>query len=229
MSFWIDWWVLILIGVFISLGTKYLPKSVKWHEYNILWFKRGIMLIVLSIFFLFSIGLLCGFTHHGGTGGDQTIGPSWMATLNDWVFGMLKKFWAPYYELYPNATSTEFMFSSAQPWLREKLNIQFNDLAGLVNQPMHLFVGICLFALYPYLLFLGTVLGDVLFGTRPEKHGAWKLAWHILYIALAILGPILIYYTFQASILNVNTIIIVYEIGLFLIILLDYLLVLRKK
>ncbi|MHA1299773.1 MAG: hypothetical protein ACTSO9_10090 [Candidatus Helarchaeota archaeon] len=230
MSFWLDWWMLMCGGIMISLIVKYLPKlGIKWHEYNMLWLKRGLMLFILSFFFLFSIGLFCGFTHHGGPGGDQTIGPSWMATMNDWFFSIIKNFWAPYYQIHPNATSTEFMFSSAQPWLRDLLNIQFDDLAGLTNQPMHLFVGICLFALYPYFLFIGTILGDLMFGGKPDKSGVWRMGWYLFYLLFAILGPILIFLSLQASIWNPMIITIVYEIILFGIIFIDYMFVLRKK
>ena len=229
MSFWLDWWMLISIGLVITLIVRNLSKvGVKWNNYTLLWFRRLVLIVVIIIFYLFSVGLFCGFTHYGGPGGNQTVGPDWLATLNDWFFGLIKWFWAPYYQLYPSATSTEFMFSSAQPWLRNLLNIQFNDLAGLTDQPLYLFFSIIIFALYPWFLRLGALMGEMLFGTKPGKKGLWHASWIIVFLILLIIVPLIAYFSLQASIIDPFISALIIEIIVIVFFLLNILLFVRK-
>lgn len=230
MSFWLDWWLLITSGVIIVGITKLLPKlGVELNEYNNKWVKRLLMIMFISIFFLLSVGLLAGFTQ--GAQGGTPIGPSWLGWMNDQFFGTIQWFFKPYYDAHPDATSTEFMFSSAQPWLRDLLNIQFDNLAELADQPFHLFGGVCLFALYPWWLFVGVWLGDILFGSKPGKSGIYRIGWAVVMLLLLILVPLISYFSLQASILaeNLGVVIIIMELGVAGVILGDYVLVLRKK
>lgn len=230
MSFWLDWWLLLTSGFIIVGITQSLPKlGLQLNEYNNRWMKRILMLIFLSVFYLFSIGLLAGFTQ--GAQGGTPIGPSWLGWLNDHFFGEIQQFFAPYYEMHPNATSTEFMFSSAQPWLRDLLNIQFDNLSGLAQQPMHLFAAVALFSLYPYWLFVGVKLGELLFGSKPGKKGIYHLGWALLLVILLIVAPIIAYLSLQASILAdfMGITIIILELTIAVVVLVHYVVVLRKK
>lgn len=230
MSFWLDWWLLFTFGFVIHVIVKYLGKSGKITIYNLKWIKRIMMLGVLGCFFLVSCSLIAGFTLGTDSLGDE-IGPHWLGWLSDFFFGMLKGLFAPYYSVHPSATSTEFMFSSGQQWLRDLLNIQFDDLSGLVNQPVFLFGAIIIFALYPYLLFLGTFFGELLLGSKFGKNAMWKIAWPLIMILLLILVPIIMYYSLQNSVVwgSITLLIWIAELAIIAFFLLDYLLILRKK
>lgn len=230
MSFWLDWWLLFLLGFGIHVIVKYMGKSGKISIYNLKWIKRIMMLGVLGFFYLISGSLLAGFTLGTESIGDE-IGPHWMGWLNDSFFGMIKRFFSPYYALHPAATSTEFMFSSGQQWLRELLNIQFDDLSGLVTQPFYLFIAILIFAIYPYIIFLGTYMAELMIGSKFGKNAIWKIAWPLIMLILLIVVPIIMYYSLQNSIVweSISILICISELVIILIFLLDYLLILRKK
>ena len=114
-----------------------------------------------------SISLLCGFSaQEGGTNPFGILG-----YLTDWLFSIIKNMNPEYYAIYPDATSTEYMFSSAQFWLKDSGAATFNDLAGLSLRPWHLFLAVCLISILPITLYIGIRIGEMLFGTKLGKKG----------------------------------------------------------
>ncbi|MHA1758560.1 MAG: hypothetical protein ACTSVV_17480 [Promethearchaeota archaeon] len=155
MSFFLDWWMLIVIGVVIALFSKIFYKEDSFLKYTL-------SIIALVVFFTFSIALFCQLNgkEHG-----------FLGALNDFFWGFVKDVaFKDYYQKHPNATSTEFMYSSGIEQL--KPYVPFDDLEGLVKHPLHLFFGICMFISYPGWLYLGTQLGFLLFGRKPGDKGA---------------------------------------------------------
>ena len=230
MSFWLDWVLLLFLGIIIVGITKILGRiGLIKDEYRDKWIKRWLMGIGILVFFLLSIALFAGFTM--GTDGNSPNGPVLLCKMNDSFFSLIKWFYGPYYAMHPNATSTEFMFSSGEEWLRNLAHIQFNNLAELGNYPMHLMVGIFLFTLYPILLYMGVRLGELLFGSRYGKKGIFKLGFFIILLTLLIFTPIYMWLSFQNSIIaewSLPGAIIIAELAWIVIFTLDFMLVQRK-
>lgn len=195
MSFWLDWWLLIVEGIIIVFFVQILlPKiGIKFNKYNMKWAKWTLYIIWLGIFYILSVGLFCGFTMGGQSGGVQ-VGPTFLAELNDRFFGIAQWFYSPYYVLHPAANSTEFMFSSGQEWIRSGLGMEFYDLTGLTQHPFALFLGIIVFCSYPFWLKLGVWLGELMFGSCIGKKGMWEMGWIVFMIvtiiAASIIGPL---------------------------------------
>jgi hypothetical protein len=225
MSFWLDWWLLLVGGIFIVLICKGLPKiGLFKNRYNNYWLKRLLMIMFLSGFYLISIGFWVGFSDRSTIFGAVTQA----------VFDLMKWFYAPYFVLHPAATSTEFMYSSGQEWLRVLLNLEFNDMAGLAQHPVYMFFGICVFSLYPLILYCGVTLGELLFGSSPGKKGLFGIGWFLVMIVLIIVTPIITYFTVQNSILSesfggplIPALIVGFIVAVFFI--LDFLIIQRKK
>lgn len=147
--------MLIGLGVIIALFSKLFYKEDSFLKY---W----LSIITLVVFLMFSIGLFCGLN-----GKDH----GFLGTMNDFFWGMIKNvMFKDYYEDHPNATSTEFMYSSGLEQL--KAFAPFDDLAGLAKHPLHLFFGICFFITYPGWLYLGTQIGFLIFGRKKGDKGA---------------------------------------------------------
>ncbi len=231
MSFWLDWWLLLGFGI-VNVGiAKQITKLFNLNEYWNEWVKRGLYVLSIAIFLILSVGLLGGFTmgtYNFDNPGTQ-IGPTWLATINDWFFGIIRWFYGPYYEMHPEAASTEFMFSSGQQWLRNVANIDYNKLQQLANHPYHLFVGVIIFCLYPYLLHLGFQLGDMLWGSKPGREGMFRMAWGFIMILALIIVPILMGFSLQNTILPVWAWIIILEVAIIVIFYGDFILVQKKK
>jgi hypothetical protein len=163
MSFFLDVWMLIIIGIAISLIGK---KFYKEDSY----LKPTLSILVLALFYFISISLFCELngTDHGIIG-----------SINESFFNLLKWMFAGYYETNPEAagSSTEFMFSSGQQWLKDLLknnNMDFNSFAELSApgpQRILIFLGIWMFAMYPLWLYLGIKIGVMLFGRKPGDKG----------------------------------------------------------
>jgi hypothetical protein len=164
MSYWLDWWMLIGIGVIIVLITRLLPKiGIKLSPDSYL--PKYLFVLTILLFYIFSGSLFAGFSEDGSN-------PLGLGTVNDFFFGFIKTYLYPnYYAAHPNATSTEFMYSSGEQWLKDAGAAPFDDLEGLAHHPFHLFVGVFLFMLYPYFLRAGMRLGEILFGSKPGKKG----------------------------------------------------------
>ncbi len=144
--------MLLGIGIFIAILCKIFYKEDSFLKY---W----LSIIVLVVFFVLSIGLLCQLNgeEHG-----------FLGAINDFYWGMMRDvLFKEYYQNHPNATSTEFMYSSGL----EQLTPPFHDLQGLAAHPLYLFFGICMFITYPGWLFLGTQLGFLIFGRKPGDKG----------------------------------------------------------
>jgi len=225
MSFWLDWWLLLVGGIGTVLICKGLPKiGLVKNRYNNYWLKRLLMIAFLSLFFLISIGFFVGFTDRDTLFGAVTQG----------VFDLMKWFYAPYFVLHPDATTTEFMYSSGQEWLRALLQLEFNDIVELAQHPVYMFGGICLFCLYPLILYCGVMLGELLFGSSPGKKGLFGIGWFLIMIVLVIVAPIITYFTVQNSILSeafggatIPALLVALIVAGFFI--LDFLLIQRKK
>lgn len=167
MSFWFDLWMLILLGVGIVIVTR-IGQELKLFAIKDTFASKYLFFIVIVGFYLFSGSLFCGFSAAG-------VNPfGFLGILNDWFFNWVKtELFAEYYAdpSVATATSTEFMYSSGMHWLKDAGAAPFNDLAGLIQHPFHLFIGIALFMMYPYFLRWGVRLGQLMFGTRPGKKG----------------------------------------------------------
>jgi hypothetical protein len=229
MSFWFDWWLLLINGILIIAVVKLLPRvKINLNVYNQEWVKRLLYVFSLIVFYIISIGMLCGFTR-GAQNEGVAIGPGWLGAINDAVFGIMQWLYAPYYEAHPEATSTEFMFSSGQEWLRSAANIDFNNLQELATSPLHLFMGVLILTLYPYLLHVGIQLGELLFGSKAGKKGMFPIGWAFFMLIMMIIVPIISYWSLQNSRFNVGSVIIVEIICIPLLFICDFLLIQRKK
>ncbi len=160
--------------------------------------------------------------------GEQ-IGPEWLANLNDWFFEKIRTLWGGYYEINSNATSTEFMFSSGQNWLRNAANIEFSNLSELSEYPGYLFFAIIMFCFYPYLLHSGVQLGELLFGSKPGKPGAYRMAWGPLMVISMVIVPIIAAFTVQDTIFPTWAWCILLDVGILILFLGDFFLVQKKK
>lgn len=145
MSFFLDWWMLLAIGIFISLICKQSKKEDSFLIYTL-------SIPILAGFMLMSMGLFFQLDY------AQPF------------FELIKTYGFPeYYKNHPNATSTEFMYSSGLEQLKPL--VPFNNLNGLVKCPYHLLFGMIMFTLYPALLYGGTRIGFLLFGTKKLDKG----------------------------------------------------------
>lgn len=154
MSFFLDWLMLIGMGIFIALACKLFYKEDSFLKYTL-------SILVLVAFYIFSIGLFCELN-----GKDH----GFLGSINDFFWGIMRdQMFTDYYNKHPNATSTEFMYSSGLEQLKPL--VPFDDLAGLATHPLHLFFGICMFVCYPGFLYLGTQVGFLIFGRKPGDKG----------------------------------------------------------
>ncbi len=231
MSFWLDWWLLLGFGILDVGIAKSIARIFKLNEYWTEWVKRILYLGSLAIFFALSIGLLCGFTMGKGLypGNEVQIGPAGLAKINDWFFGILRWFYSGYYSQHPEATSTDFMYSSGQIWLRDSLKLEFYDLEGLAQKPGYLFGGIIILCAYPWLLHAGFQLGDMLWGSKPGKKGMYRMIWGFMMIISLILVPVLMGFSLQNTILPVWAWLIILDMGVFLVFYGNFVLVIKKK
>ena len=146
--------MLIGVGIFIAIMCR-----VFYKEDSFLHFSLGIMTLV--VFFALSIALFCDLNanDHG-----------FLGTANEIFFGFVKEYgFKEYYQNHPDATSTEFMYSSGLEQL--KPFVPFDDLEGLAQHPLHLFFGILMFITYPGWLILGVKIGHLMFGRKPGDKG----------------------------------------------------------
>ena len=149
------WWLLLIFGIAISLIKQILPRiGIKLGKDS--FFTKYASILTLLLVYCISLSLFCGFSVGG-------------------IFGIIQAMNPEYYALYPDATSTEFIFSGASFWLKDLGAAPFSDLGGMVQYPFHLFVGILIFCAYPLFLRWGVRLGEVLFGSKPDKKGALSL------------------------------------------------------
>jgi hypothetical protein len=167
MSFWLDWWLLIVYGVAITIITRIL-QHLKIAAKKDTLFNKYLFFIIIIGFYVFSVGLFCGFSAQPG--GVNPFG--FLGNVNDMFFNWIKTSLYPaYYQANPTFTSTEFMFSSGEEWLKNMGAAPFDNLQGLLQHPFHLFVAIGLFMMYPYFLRWGVRLGEMMFGSKPGKKG----------------------------------------------------------
>ena len=176
ISFFLDWWMLIGIGIFIALFSKIFYKEDSFLKYTL-------SIVTLVVFYSLSIGLFCEL--------DASNGPLGVAT--EFFFNMVKDMFPDYYAAGApgeNATSTEFMFSSAELWIKDytsaqpglgkligsifKTEVPFNSLSELVSggHNLYLFFGVAMFCCYPFFLYGGTQIGFLIFGRKPGDKGA---------------------------------------------------------
>ncbi len=168
MSFFLDCWMLILYGIAITIITRLLQKCGIAAKTDSMVSKYFFFILIIG-FYIFSVGLFCGFT--AAPGGVNPFG--FLGYVNDWFFNWIKTSLYPaYYAAHPLATSTEFMFTSGEPWLANLEGANYNTLAEVAQyHPFSVFVAIGLFMLYPYFLKWGVRLGEILIGSKPGKRG----------------------------------------------------------
>jgi len=151
MSFLIDPFLMFGFGILIALiGKKYYKEDS--------FLKPGLGILVLLVTFTLSISLFCELNsaQHG-----------LMGIINEGFFNAIRFLWAGYYQVFPNASSCEFMFSSGIVALRPP----FDNFAGLANNTVFVFAGIVMFLLYPVWLYLGSKVGVAMFGRKPGDKG----------------------------------------------------------
>ena len=174
MSFYLDGWMLIALGVFVAILSRTFYKEDSFLKYTL-------SIMVLVVFYMLSIGLFCELNaeEHG-----------FLGALNEFFFGFVKDMYPGYYENHPDATSCEFMFSSAEEWIKDGNSGDLNGLGaffgGLFNtevpfesleemitggHQLYLFFGIFMFCCYPAFLYIGTQIGFLLFGRKPGDKG----------------------------------------------------------
>jgi hypothetical protein len=241
MSLWLDWWWLIGFGMGIVFVVQVaFPKiGIKFNRYNTQWMKWILYFVFLGVFYMLSLSLFAGFTL-GPMNGGIPRGPAFLGEINDKFFAIIKAFYAPYFEMYPNADSTEFMFSSGQVWIRERFGIEFNNLTELAAHPFALFLAIIGLCLYPLWLKIGIVLGELMFGTKPGKHGMWETGWFffgfLLIVFLSIMWPLSFQYSVFTRLipglspgLNLAVVTILVDLIVAAVVIGNFLLVLRPK
>ncbi|MFO8018551.1 MAG: hypothetical protein R6U96_07945 [Promethearchaeia archaeon] len=160
MSFYLDWWMLIGIGVFIALLCR-----IFYKEDSFLMYELGALALV--VFLTFSIALFAELnaSEHG-----------FLGLLNETFFDIVKWMFPEYYEAHPDATSAEFMFTSAEQWLKdlyESNGFKFSNLQDLTQgkNKLLLFFGVAMFCTYPGWLILGVKIGFLLFGRKTGDKG----------------------------------------------------------
>ncbi|MHA1274752.1 MAG: hypothetical protein ACTSQJ_10470 [Promethearchaeota archaeon] len=175
MSFFLDWWMLIGCGIIIALFSKIFYKEDSFLKYTL-------SILVLVVFYTFSIALFCELNaeEHG-----------FLGQLNEFFFGFVQNMFPEYYANHPEATSCEFMYSSGEEWIKNwqngtglggwagsilKTEVPFDNLEELVKyHKLYLFFGIVMFCTYPFYLYVGTQLGFLMFGRKPGDKGALGL------------------------------------------------------
>ena len=147
--------MLIGMGILIAVVSRTFYKEDSFLKYTL-------SIITLVVFLIFSMGLFCELN-----GQDH----GFLGMINDIFWGFIRDVaFVDYYNEYPDATSTEFMYTSGLEQL--KPHVPFEDLEGLAKHPLYLFFGLCMFITYPGWLYLGTQLGFLLFGRKPGDKGA---------------------------------------------------------
>ncbi|MGV9198613.1 MAG: hypothetical protein ACOC4M_07215 [Promethearchaeia archaeon] len=164
MSFYLDWWMLIGTGVVIALLCR-----IFYKEDSFLMYELGTLALV--VFFTFSIALFAELNveEHG-----------FLGFVNETFFAIVQKMYPEYYAAHPNATSAEFMFTSAEPWLKELYEangFEFSNLQDLTQgqNKLLIFLGVAMFCTYPGWLILGVKLGFLLFGRKTGDKGVFGL------------------------------------------------------
>lgn len=175
MSFFFDWWMLVLIGIGIAAISKRHYKEDSMLKYTL-------SILTLVVFYVISVGLFSELNaqQHG-----------FLGALNDWFFGLLKTMFSSYYINHPDATSFEFMYSSGLEWLKGwdsiytnddifkwigsilNTNVPFDSMADAITGGHHYYIyfGVIMFSAYPFFLYAGTQLGFMLFGRKPDDKG----------------------------------------------------------
>ena len=181
MSFFFDWWMLVLIGIGIAAISKRHYKEDSMLKYSL-------SIITLLMFYVISISLFCELTgdKHGVLG-----------AVNDFMYGskadpgLLRIMFADYFKNHPDATSFEFMYSSGFEWLKDwdgpntpegifkwigslvNTNVPFESFAEAVagGHMLYIFFGVAMFSAYPFFLYAGTQLGFLMFGRKPGDKG----------------------------------------------------------
>ncbi|HMF33533.1 MAG TPA: hypothetical protein VKK79_19070 [Candidatus Lokiarchaeia archaeon] len=126
MSFYIDWWLLIVMGAVIALITRLKPLYRK-DGFLFYW----LCAIVLVFFFILSVGLFCQLTPADNSFLGNFNQAMWALIKGDTtsMWGQLASL-SPYGEYYkeltawslangvPLPTSTEFMYSSGEAFIK---------------------------------------------------------------------------------------------------------------
>ena len=181
MSFFLDWIMLILIGIAIAVVSKKFYKEDSMLKYSL-------SILTLVIFYVISASLFCELN-----GQDH----GFLGVVNDMMFGskaepgFLRIMFASYFVNHPDATSFEFMFSSGLETLKDwdgpntpegifkwigslvNTHVPFDSLAEAIagGHNLYIFFGVAMFSAYPFFLYSGTQLGFLLFGRKPGDKG----------------------------------------------------------
>ncbi|MHA1734480.1 MAG: hypothetical protein ACTSU5_21285 [Promethearchaeota archaeon] len=113
MSFFLDWWMLIGLGVFITLVERiirqYKPKEDSFFVYTM-------SILTLVVFFTLSVGLFCELGWSAEWGYDNPV----LGRMNEFFFNTIKNMpgYRDYYARHPYASSTDFMYSSGYEFLK---------------------------------------------------------------------------------------------------------------
>ena len=148
MSFMIDWILLIIAGGFAAWLAK---RKIFYGPDS--YFLHGVCVAILIIFYGVSIPLFLDLQ-------EFPLVPAFMQLINS---SMKMLGWQTY------ANGTDFMVN---------FPIHFVDVSKNVppyNNPYLLLQGIVGFILYPLWIYIGAMLGRVLFGEKPDDKGAVDL------------------------------------------------------
>jgi hypothetical protein len=183
MSFIRAWWLLLLAGVALVVLYRLLwgaGLKLGWRMPRDAHFVGYLYFVVLGLTYLISLSLLAGFTMQGP--GGVPNGPEILCRLNDWVYGLVMARCPEYYAAHPELavsalSSPEYLYCGGSAWLKSLVDPagEFLGLGFLAANPLHLFVGGLLLCTYPFWLYLGVRLGQLLVGSRPGKKGVLGL------------------------------------------------------
>lgn len=149
MSFLLDVFLLIGIGVAISW-------LVKRKRFNHLRKTLTLLLSVVTIVIFYSVAISLYVN-------NIYFPPYWM---------MMKFVWSLPLPVF-SFMGRDFMINSGVLWITtpNPLDLPASVFGVFITDPVSLTVAIVLFALYPFWLYLGILLGRFLFGSRPEEKG----------------------------------------------------------
>ena len=148
MSFMIDWILLIIAGGFASWLAK---RKIFYGPDS--YFLHGICTAILIIFYGVSIPLFLNLQ-------EFPLVPAFMTLINS---SMKALGWQTF------ANGTDFMMN---------FPIKIQDVSKFsppYNNPYLLLYGMIWFILYPLFIYIGAMIGRVLFGEKPDDKGAVDL------------------------------------------------------
>lgn len=119
MSFFLDWWMLIGLGMVITLLERIIRQLQKEEHHEDSFFVYTMSILVLVVFYSLSVGLFCELGWSAEWGFDNPV----FGRANELFFNMVRTMpgFDDYYLRHPYASSTDFMFSSGYEFLKSGL------------------------------------------------------------------------------------------------------------